>query len=151
MSGARQWASFREILKRTHDVSVGFVLSGGSARYRCIHCDMSWEQTSGNWRAMREHRFEEHGEAATFDWTILHGKKLEIGVVVTENEPIFKGTGDEDRLEYDIYGRAEDGTVYHLHSAGLFDGSGWKWRNAPAPEKTLPEPTLSAAASPSNG
>lgn len=145
-----KWAKVGDIIHATNSGRWRrFQITGEDVRHLCPSCDATFPQTDKGWAGLREHQYKEHGSAVMFDWKELQGKTLEITVIETEDENTW-GV-DWDSVQRDVYGRATDGTVYHLatnHSGGKYHGErkgGWKWRNPPSPERLLKIATPSAA------
>lgn len=145
-------ASFHNILEATTNHGwQRFVGRGTEVFHACLRCGAEFPQTDDGWKAKRQHEYEKHGQAELFDWRDLHGKRLEIAVVETDDTGHWES---EPHSEFDIYGRDETGTVYHLATANRWRGSygGWKWRNGrDLPLLNSPQNMPSGAASPSNG
>ena len=120
-------ASFHNILMATTNDRQRFVGRGDEIFHACLRCDATFPQTDDGWEAKRQHEYEKHGTAQVFDWRDLHGKRLEIAVVETDDPVPFPSL----QVAFDIYGRDETGTVYHLATANRWHGGsgGWKWRN----------------------
>ena len=127
-----QATAWRIIKATTTGGQRRFHIRGREVFHGCLFCEAEFPQTDEGWQAKRDHEYAAHGQAGTFDWRELHGKRLEIAVVGTEDDAHLLETGP--RSQFDIYGRDEQGQVYLLaEGCGRWTGhaGGWKWRNSP--------------------